>query len=184
MRVTRGAGDNAPTPVVSLVPMPSARHVPDRFFSRRFFSRRFFSCPFFTTAGRAPFEMTSIRTLKEKARALKRESLALYFAVRDPRTPVVAKLLAGLVVAYALSPIDLIPDFIPVLGYLDELILLPAGIALCLRLIPDEILVAARARASAVQDKPVSYAAGAAIITIWLAASLLGGWWVYRLVTG
>ncbi|MCL5612169.1 MAG: YkvA family protein, partial [Chloroflexi bacterium] len=71
--------------------------------------------------------------LKQRARTLKHETIALYFAFRDPRTPWYAKIFAALVVAYAFSPIDLIPDFIPVLGYLDDLILVPAGIALAVR---------------------------------------------------
>jgi uncharacterized membrane protein YkvA (DUF1232 family) len=120
---------------------------------------------------------------RDRARALKREVLVLYFAVRDPRTPLAAKIVAGLVVAYALSPIDLIPDFIPVLGYLDDLILVPLGIALCLRLIPEPILVESRLRAATLAAKPRSYAAAALIIALWLsiAAALL--WWVYRLAT-
>src|SRR4051812_611938 len=95
--------------------------------------------------------------LRDKARALKRETTALYFAVRDPRTPVFAKIIAGLVVAYALSPIDLIPDFIPVLGYLDDLILVPVGIAISLRLIPDEVLADSRLKAAAALAKPKSH---------------------------
>ncbi len=85
-----------------------------------------------------------IENLRTKARALKRETVALYFAARDPRTPWAAKLVIAIVVAYALSPIDLIPDFIPVLGYLDDLVLLPLGIFLALRLIPATVLADAR----------------------------------------
>ena len=87
--------------------------------------------------------------LRERARALKRDAYALYYAVRDPRTPWYVKLLAGMMVAYALSPIDLIPDFLPLIGYLDELILLPAVMWIALRLVPPEALADARLRAAA-----------------------------------
>ena len=119
--------------------------------------------------------------LKDKARALKRETLALYFAVRDPRTPLAAKVLAAVVVAYALSPIDLIPDFIPVLGYLDDLVLVPLGIAIYLRLIPEEILAEARLRAEAVATRPKSYSAAVVIIALWIGASVLFSVWLCSL---
>jgi uncharacterized membrane protein YkvA (DUF1232 family) len=99
-----------------------------------------------------------LKELRDWARALKRETLSLYYATRDPRTSWYAKLLAGLIVAYALSPIDLIPDFIPVLGYLDEVILLPLGIWLVLRLIPDAVLSDARRRAEHAVEQPTSAA--------------------------
>ena len=118
--------------------------------------------------------------LKDKARSIRRETLALYFALRDPRTPLAARIVAGIVVAYALSPIDLIPDFIPVLGMLDELILVPLGIALCLRMIPPSVLSEARARASGSVMRPKSYAAAAVIVLAWLVASGLFCAWVYR----
>jgi uncharacterized membrane protein YkvA (DUF1232 family) len=108
--------------------------------------------------------------LKQWARALKRDAYAVYFAARDPRVPWYAKALGIAVAAYALSPIDLIPDFIPVLGYLDELIILPLGVALVVRLIPPELMAQHRARAAAAQDRPVSFAAAAAIVVLWLAA--------------
>ena len=117
-------------------------------------------------------------SLRERFRALKRETVALYFAVRDPRTPLLARVVAGLVVAYALSPIDLIPDFIPVLGYLDDLILVPLGIMLALRLIPAAVLVDARAQAEAALERPTSRAAAAVIVAIWIACALLAGWWL------
>ena len=121
---------------------------------------------------------------KERARALKREIVVLYFAVRDPRTPLVAKLIAGLVVAYALSPIDLIPDFIPILGYLDDLILVPLGIALCLRLIPPPVQGEARLRAAALASKPRNYVAAALIIAVWLLVAGMLLYWIYELVHG
>ena len=88
-----------------------------------------------------------ITDLRSKARSLKAELIALYLASRDPRTPLVAKLLVIAVICYAVSPIDLIPDFIPVLGLLDDLVLVPAGIALALKLIPAPVIADARARA-------------------------------------
>jgi uncharacterized membrane protein YkvA (DUF1232 family) len=111
------------------------------------------------------------------AHALKRESLALYYAARDARTPWYAKVLAGAIVAYALSPIDLIPDFIPVLGYLDELLLLPAAIWLALRLVPEPVLADARRRAEAALERPTSRVAAVVIVLVWIAcAATLGAW--------
>ena len=99
--------------------------------------------------------MQRLTALKARARALKAETVARYLAARHPATPWYAKLLAALLVAYALSPIDLIPDFIPVLGYVDDLILLPLGIALAIRLLPSAVLDECRARAAArLQDPP------------------------------
>jgi len=116
--------------------------------------------------------------LAQWARALKRESLALYYAARDARTPWYAKVLAGAIVAYALSPIDLIPDFIPVLGYLDELLLLPAAIWLALRLVPEPVLADARRRAEATLERPTSRVAAFAIVVVWIACAVALGAWV------
>ena len=113
------------------------------------------------------------------ARALKRHVVALWLAARDPRTPLGAKLLAGLIAAYALSPIDLIPDFIPVLGYLDDLLLVPAGIWLAVRLIPAELLEEFRAAALA-RERPRSLAGALAVAAIWLAMAGLAAWWWLR----
>jgi len=114
-----------------------------------------------------------MQRLKIWAAALKREVMTLWFACRDPRTPWYARVLTILIVAYALSPIDLIPDFIPVLGYLDELILLPAGIYLVLKLVPAEALADARARAQSWvesrQPKPRNWIAAAVIVLLWVA---------------
>jgi uncharacterized membrane protein YkvA (DUF1232 family) len=122
--------------------------------------------------------------LRRWAAALKRDVLALWFAYRHPCTPLVAKLLAMLIVAYALSPIDLIPDFVPVLGYLDELILLPGAIYLAIKLIPAHVLQQCRAQAAARdvgQDcRPRSYAAAAVIVSIWMAL----GWLIWRGAAG
>ncbi len=122
--------------------------------------------------------MAAIKRLKQRARYLKRETLALYFAARDPRTPWYAKLLVGAIVAYALSPIDLIPDFVPVLGYLDDLILLPLGITLAIKLIPPSVLGECRARAQAADAQP-SWAAGVVVVVIWLALAALVSAWAY-----
>jgi uncharacterized membrane protein YkvA (DUF1232 family) len=120
--------------------------------------------------------------LRARARALKRESHALYLAVRHPDTPWPARLVAGLVVAYALSPIDLIPDVIPVLGYLDDVILVPAGIALAIRLIPPAVLAECRERAAAAPARPRSALGAALIVMLWLAATALVVWWLAPLV--
>jgi uncharacterized membrane protein YkvA (DUF1232 family) len=116
------------------------------------------------------------------ARTLKRDVLAVYLAARDPRTPCYVKALALAVAAYALSPIDLIPDFIPVLGYVDDLLIVPLGIALVIRLIPAEVMVEHRALAAMAQQRPVSRAAAAVIVLIWIASAVLIGWWIYRLI--
>lgn len=109
------------------------------------------------------------------------ETLALYLASRDPRTPWYARLLVAAIVAYALSPIDLIPDFIPVIGYLDDLLLVPLGILLAIRLIPDEVLADCRKRAEAMQQKkPVSRIAAGIIILLWLLLAALLINWAYR----
>jgi uncharacterized membrane protein YkvA (DUF1232 family) len=117
--------------------------------------------------------MTLVQTLKTRARKLKRETHVLYLAMRDPRTPWYARAIAAAVVAYALSPIDLIPDFIPVIGYLDDLIVVPLGIALALKLIPAPIMAECRSQALAADKLPVSRAGAAAIIALWLAAAIL-----------
>lgn len=126
----------------------------------------------------------NVKKLRDWARALKRETLSLYYATRDPRTSWYAKILAGLIVAYALSPIDLIPDFIPVLGYLDEVILLPLGIWLVLRLIPDAVLSDARRRAEHAAEQPTSRSAAVVIISIWVGVAAVFGVWLYRILDG
>ena len=125
--------------------------------------------------------MALLAELKKRARNLKAETFALYLAARDPRTPWYAKLLVAGIVAYAFSPIDLIPDFVPVLGYLDDLILIPMGIALAIKLIPDFVLVECRTRAQeTMQDgKPASRFAGAVIVVIWLVLAALCIVWAY-----
>jgi uncharacterized membrane protein YkvA (DUF1232 family) len=115
----------------------------------------------------------AFQRLHRWARSLKRDVVALYFAGRDPRVPWYAKAVAVAVAAYALSPIDLIPDFIPVLGHVDDLIVLPLGILLAVKLIPPEIMSEHRAAASEAEGKPASRAAAAVIIAIWLGAVAL-----------
>ncbi len=107
------------------------------------------------------------------ARALKREMYALYLASRDPRTPWYAKAAIAGVLAYALSPIDLIPDFIPVLGYLDDLVLLPAGIWVALRLIPPTVMAESRARAEEAVRLPASKAGLIVVLCLWAFSALL-----------
>ena len=99
-------------------------------------------------------------------------------AVRDPRVPWYAKALGTCVVAYALSPIDLIPDFVPVLGYLDDLVLVPLGVLLVLRLIPADVLTEHRVAANAIAERPVSRAGAFAVIGVWLTAALLLAIWL------
>src|SRR3954452_9010325 len=119
--------------------------------------------------------MALMPTLRQQARALKSETLALYLAVRDPRVPWYAKVTAAIIVAYALSPIDLIPDFIPILGYLDDLILVPLGIALILRMVPADVMddCRERARIELAGNRPVSRVAAATIVLIWVLAAAL-----------
>ena len=118
--------------------------------------------------------------LRRRARAIKRDTLALSLAARHPGTPWYAKVLAVVIVGYALSPIDLIPDFIPVLGYLDDVILLPAAILLCARLIPASVLEECRTEAAQrfAAGKPVSRAAGAVIVAIWVTSLALTLYWL------
>ena len=119
--------------------------------------------------------------LKQWARLIKRDVHALYLAARDPRVPWYAKALAIVVAAYALSPIDLIPDFLPVVGYLDDVILVPLGILLTVRLIPPAIMNEHRLRAAEAATRPVSRAAGAVIVAIWAVSAVAFGWlaWSY-----
>jgi len=108
--------------------------------------------------------------LKAKAHEIKKETYTLALAYRHPKTPWYAKVFAAVVVAYAFSPIDLVPDFIPVLGYLDDIILVPLGIALALKMIPEEALADARKRAELEfkDGKPKNWMAGTIIVLIWL----------------
>src|SRR5215813_8356316 len=118
--------------------------------------------------------------LREWARVIKRDVYALYFASRDPRVPWYAKALAIVVAGYALSPIDLIPDFVPVIGHLDDLILVPLGVLAVVRLIPADVMAEHRERAAS-QERPVSRTPGIVVGCIWLACIGSIGWLAYRL---
>jgi uncharacterized membrane protein YkvA (DUF1232 family) len=111
--------------------------------------------------------------LKIWARTLRRDAHAVYLASRDPRVPWHAKLLAVAVAGYALSPIDLIPDFIPVIGYLDDLIIVPLGIWLVVSLVPGDVMAECRARADAAGMRPASRAGMIAIIAVWIVVGLI-----------
>lgn len=121
--------------------------------------------------------------LKRWAGAVGRDIVAVHLAARDPRVPRAAKILAIAVAAYALSPIDLIPDFIPVIGYLDDLILLPLAILLVVRLIPAEVMADLRAEATARLSGPLPRNRKAAIVVVlvWVAAAAAVGWWAVSL---
>lgn len=118
--------------------------------------------------------------LRDWARTIGRDVHALYLAARDPRVPWYAKLLAGCVAAYALSPIDLIPDFIPVLGYLDDLLIVPLGIVLVVALIPPTIMAEHRAAAEAARAKPSSTGGAIAVVAIWSGMCVFFSWLAYR----
>src|SRR6185437_8990600 len=120
-------------------------------------------------------------SLRKWARGIRQQTLVVYHAARDPRTPWYVRALAFAVAAYALSPIDLIPDFIPVLGYLDDLIVVPLGLMLVLRLTPREVLAAARVKAEAAADRPMSRGVAAVIVGIWILAAVVLGLWAWRI---
>jgi uncharacterized membrane protein YkvA (DUF1232 family) len=127
----------------------------------------------------APLPKTSlIARLKTWARGIKRDVVTVYFAARDPQAPTGARLLAAVVAAYALSPIDLIPDFIPVLGYLDDLLIVPLGLLLVMRLMPDEVIANARVKADALLAKPRSLWAAACFVVIWIALGFYLACWM------
>ena len=107
-------------------------------------------------------------SFKAKAKKLKELTLVVYFAARDPRTPILVRIIALLIAAYALSPIDLIPDFIPIIGYLDDIILIPLGLALVVELTPDKVIEDSKIRAEQAATKPISYTAAVIVILIWL----------------
>jgi len=122
--------------------------------------------------------------IKTKAKTLQNEVSTLYYAARDPRTPWYAKVFVIGIAAYALSPIDLIPDFVPVLGYLDDMLLLPLGIYLALKMLPPEVLSAARAKARRADGEtpPHNWRAAAAILALWMGAGALLVYLVLRWV--
>jgi uncharacterized membrane protein YkvA (DUF1232 family) len=120
-----------------------------------------------------------LKKLRMWAEAVECDVLAVWIAARDPRVPWYVKALAGAVAAYALSPIDLIPDFIPVLGYLDDLVLVPLGILLVLQLIPAGLMQEFRAEAARRLEQPKSRLAAVVIVLIWVGAAALILWWLW-----
>ncbi len=125
-----------------------------------------------------------IDTWKARARQLKTEVYALYLAYKDPRTPWYARIFAAIVVGYAFSPIDLIPDPIPVLGYLDDLVIVPLGIFLALKMMPAEVMAESREKAAKAiaEGKPVNKVAAAVIIFVWLILAALAVVLVYKFI--
>jgi len=121
-----------------------------------------------------------LKALRERARRIKIELIALSLAARDPRTPWFAKLIVAGCVAYALSPVDVIPDFIPVIGLVDDLVFIPIALALAVRFIPGEVLADCRDRAGAIAERRTSRVAAAVIIGCWVAFGALGIWLVLR----
>lgn len=128
--------------------------------------------------------MASLGGVRDWAKRLKRDVVALWLAARDPRVPWHAKAVAGAVAAYALSPIDLIPDFIPVLGYVDDLLIVPAGIWLAIRLIPAPVMADLRVEAAARPDRMRSLTGLVVILAIWIVLALAVALFVWRRFAG
>lgn len=127
--------------------------------------------------------MSALSNLKKLILRIRHDAMTVYFVARDPRTPFLVRLLAFAVAAYALSPIDLIPDFIPVLGYLDDILLLPIGIILVIKLVPAEVISESRAHANELSAKPTSYAGAVVIVGIWLICAVGLSYWVFNAYT-
>jgi uncharacterized membrane protein YkvA (DUF1232 family) len=128
----------------------------------------------------APTRSGLLQQTKTWAKRIKVDVMALWMAARDPRTPWLAKVVAAAVAAYALSPVDLIPDFIPVLGYLDDLVIVPLGILLAVRLVPPELMAEYRASALVRSERPISRAGLIGIVTIWMTVLAVILWWLWR----
>ena len=120
-----------------------------------------------------------LQRAKQWAREIRRDVVAIWIAAGDPRVPWYAKAIAAAVAAYALSPIDLIPDFVPVLGYLDDLIIVPAGILLTVRLIPAGLMDEFRAEAARREARPRSRVGAALVIALWLLTTAAFVWWLF-----
>ena len=120
--------------------------------------------------------MPVLARVKSWASNLRRDVVALFLAARDARTPWYAKVAAGVVAAYALSPIDLIPDFIPIVGYLDDLVLVPLGIWVAVRLIPDDLMAEFRAEAARINTRPRSLAGAVVVVIAWVFAAAMLTW--------
>jgi uncharacterized membrane protein YkvA (DUF1232 family) len=129
-------------------------------------------------------KQTLLTKLKTMAKKLKANLMVMYLAYRDPRVPLGTKIFAICVVAYAFSPVDLIPDFIPIFGYLDDLILVPLGVYIALRLYPKEVLEEYRTKAEEQRklDKPKNWITGIIIIAVWIGFAGWSGWSIYRLL--
>lgn len=123
--------------------------------------------------------MNLLNKLKGAAKRIQRDSLTVYFIARDRDTPTIVGLLALAVAAYAISPIDLIPDFIPVLGYLDDLILLPLGILAVIKLTSKPVIDASRARAATVAARPISQTAAVVVVALWLLCAMAVVYWLW-----
>lgn len=123
-------------------------------------------------------QKTRTERLKEWARGIERDVVALWLGARDPRVKWYAKAVAGAVAAYALSPVDLIPDFIPIVGYLDDLLIVPLGILLAIKLIPPPLMADLRRKASEL-SKPTSVVGLLAVLTVWSAIAGIVGWWLW-----
>ncbi|MBI2213878.1 MAG: DUF1232 domain-containing protein [Acidobacteria bacterium] len=124
--------------------------------------------------------MVAFRSVKDWISRIKRDTVAVYFAARNPETPFLIRLLALAVASYALSPIDLIPDFIPVIGYLDDLILVPLGLVLVIRLLPPHVLAVSRVQAATALERPRGTAAAIVVVVVWLLASVALARWFAR----
>lgn len=122
---------------------------------------------------------TFLERAKRWAREIKRDVLALWLAARDPRTPWCVKVLCAGIAAYALSPIDLIPDFIPVLGYLDDIVLLPLAVIFAVRLLPADLIAELRAKSERIAMNPTSHVAATAIIALWIVSPCLVTWLIW-----
>jgi uncharacterized membrane protein YkvA (DUF1232 family) len=124
--------------------------------------------------------MMNLALLKARVRQVKIDLIALGLAARDPRTPWYAKAIVVACVAYALSPVDVIPDFIPVIGLIDDLVFIPLALAIAVRFIPEDVLADCRGRAGEIMEKKTSRAAGIVIVTLWIALAALGIWLVLQ----
>ena len=120
--------------------------------------------------------------VRQWAQIVKRDTVCLYFAARDPRTPWYAKAIAASVVAYALSPIDLIPDFIPIIGYLDDILLVPMGLWIAMRMVPADVIEDCRVQATQLTERPTSRTAALIIVVIWMGAAAAIGWVIYEAI--
>lgn len=126
----------------------------------------------------------NLESWRRRARKLKTESHALYLACRDPRVPWYAKALAALVVGYVFSPIDPIPDFIPVVGFLDEMVVVPIGVAMVVKMVPPEVMAECRERAAKMEGKPTNQVAAVVVVVVWISFAALAALIAYRIFRG